>query len=329
MMIEARHQTRLAIGIEAAAYELPGSPLDIEACAERNGWPRDRVEAIVASGCRYFHAAPDIGEVELATRAVGRLMDEAALAPSEVDLLIHVHTQQFSVPAAPRSLPAEVAQAHGIHATWAASIGQLGCVGIAGGVRAADALFEAYEQADTALVVSVDRVYGEQFRLRERSGLQSDGAACVLVTRECTRNRVGHVAISNHAAWHSGSKGAIGVERQMIAMEWQYTREIIRAACEGSGTPLERFGRVLLNNADLRGWHSLARAMGVPRARLFEDNIFQHGHVCCSDFAINLADVGLAAVDAGMHVIGVMQSYTGACGAITLHPFSGDTDDAN
>ncbi|HEV3105344.1 MAG TPA: 3-oxoacyl-ACP synthase [Trinickia sp.] len=328
-MIDDTHKTRWSIGIDAAAYELPGRPLDIEACAQRHGWPRERVEAIVASGCRYFHAAPEIGEVELATRAVGRLMDEAALAPSDIDLLIHVHTQQFSVPAAPRSLPAEVAHAHGIRTQWAASIGQLGCVGIAGGMRVADALLNAYGEANAALVVSVDRVYGEHYRLRERSGVQSDGAACVLVTRGSTRNRIGHVAIANHAAWHPGSDAVAGVARQMIAMEWQHTRDIIRAACAGSGTPLERFGRVLPNNTDLRGWHSLARAMGVPRARLFEDNVFKRGHACCSDFAINLADAGLAAVDAGAHVIGVMQSNTGAFGAITLHPLSGETDDAN
>ncbi|PMS38409.1 3-oxoacyl-[acyl-carrier-protein] synthase III [Trinickia symbiotica] len=322
-------RSRHWLGIDAAAYELPGQPIDIEAWATRHAYRRERVEAIVESGCRYFHVAPEIGEVELATRAVGRLIDEAGLAPSEVDLLVHVHTQQFSVPAAPRSLPHEVAKAHRMRPLWSASVAQLNCVSIAAGIRAVDALFSAYAQANAALIVSVDRVYGEDYRLRQMSGIQCDGAACLLITRDSARNRIGEVAIRNYAEWHPGSDAVASIEREMIAMEWQYTREIMSAASDMSGVPVDGFAKILPHNADLRGWRSLCRAMNISAERLFEDNIFRRGHACCSDFAINLADAGFAALDAGRHVMGVMQSNTGAFAAVTLHPHSGETDDGS
>jgi 3-oxoacyl-[acyl-carrier-protein] synthase III len=322
-------QSRHWIGIDAAAYELPGAAIDIDAWAERHAYRLERVAAIVESGCRYFHAAPETGEVELASRAVGRLIDEARLAPAQIDLLVHVHTQQFSVPPAPRSLPLEVAQAHGIRPLWSASVAQLNCVSIAAGLRAVDALFASYTQANAALIVSVDRVYGEDYRLRQVSGIQCDGAACLLITRNSARNRVGHIAIRNYAEWHPGSDAVASIERDMIALEWQYTREIMNRAAAGSDVPFERFGRLLPHNADLRGWRSLCRAMGVPQERLFEDNIFRRGHACCSDFAINLADAGFAALGRREHVMAVMQSNTGAFAAVTLHPHSGDNDAAN
>jgi len=309
-------------GIEAAAYELPGAPIDIADWAVRHNYPRARVEAIVRNGSRCFHAAPGIGEVELAIRAVGRLLAQSRVAACDIAFVILAHSQQFSVPAAPRSLPLEVAAAHGLRPRWAGSVAQLNCVSIAAGLRTAQALMRAHAQAGAALVLSVDRVYGEAYRLRQESGIQSDGAACLLVTRGTPGNRLGAIAIQNRAAWHVGSDADKAVEDQMGTLEWPLTRSAMEAASAASGIALARFGLILPRNGDLPQWTALCRAMGMPDGRLYTENMARRGHACCSDFTINLADAGLAAVAAGQHVMGVMQSNTGAFGAVTLHPTS-------
>ncbi|TOY82681.1 3-oxoacyl-ACP synthase [Burkholderia pseudomallei] len=308
------------IGIDAAAYELPDAAIEIGAWAARHAWPRAQVDAILESGCRFFHAAPQTSEVELASRAIGALVDSTGIAPSSIDLMVHVHTQTFSMPAPPRSLLYEVAHAHGIRPLWSGSIAQLNCASIAAAIRMIDALFYAYPQAQSALVVSADRAYDEATRLRQFSGIQGDGAGCLLVTRNSRRNRVGGVALHNHAAWYPGSDSANAVERAMISTEWLHTHRIVDAACALTGRPIAHYERILPINTDLRGWHALCRALRVPAERLFGANVARCGHVCCSDFAINLADDGLAALDAGRHGMGVMQSNVGAFAAVALHP---------
>jgi len=308
------------IGIEAAAYELPGPVLDIETWAAQRGYPAARAAAIARSGSRHFHMAHDIGETDLAVAATGRLIDTARIQPSDIGAIVHVHTQQFSVPPAPRSLPHEVAASFGMEPLWLGSITQLNCVSVAAGIEAIQGLMRRYPQLDAALIVSSDRVYGEDYRMRQMTGVQCDGAACMLITRNSTRNRVGRIAIHSHAKWYGGSDTVDENEADLIALEWPYTRRAIETAVAYSGFTLDDYDLLLPHNADLPGWNSLCRAMRVPQERLYATNIYMRGHACCSDFPINLADAGLDAVSRGQRVLGVMQSNCGAYAALTLHP---------
>ncbi|WP_199154028.1 hypothetical protein [Chromobacterium sp. ASV23] len=308
------------IGIEAAAYHFPGELQDIEAWALRHNLPEARVQAIIRSGCRHFHAAPDMDEVELACRAAARLFDEHDLHPSDIGAVIHVHTQLFSVPAAPRSLPLELVSRFGIRPFWAGSVNQLNCSSNAAAIGLAETLMASHAGLHHVLIVSADRVYGERFRLRQMSGIQSDGAACLLVSRNCSRNRIGALALRNYGKWHQGSDTNAAVEREMINLEWHYTRKVMQQAVADSGVPLQDYGCLLPHNSDHKGWKSICNAMGIPQDILRADNILQKGHACCSDLAVNLADIGLAEVDAGRHLISVTQSNSGAFSALTLHP---------
>lgn len=305
------------LGIEAVAYELPGSPVDIESWAAERGYPARRAAAIAHSGSRYFHMALDTGETELAIAAVGRLIDMTRARPGAI---VHVHTQAFSVPPAPRSLPHEVAAHFGIEPLWLGSVAQLNCVSVAAGLETIDALMRRFPQLDAAVIVSSDRVYGEDFRMRQMSGVQCDGAAAMLVTRNCAQNRLGRVAIRSHAKWYGGSDTVAGNEADLIALEWPYTRKAIEAAVAFEDIALEDYDLLLPHNADLPGWNSLCRAMHLPQERLYAANIYSRGHACCSDFPINMADAGLDALASGQHVLGVMQSNCGAYAALTLHP---------
>ncbi len=305
------------VGIDAGDYELPGEPLDIAAMS-RHAHLQKRVEAIIASGCRYYHAA-NVSEVELATRAVGKLVDAKRFAASDIGAIIHVHTQPFSTPPAPRSLPLEVASAFGIRPLWAGSVAQLHCASIAAGFKMLQGLMSVYPQLDAGLIVSSDRVYADHYRLRP-AGILCDGAACLLATRNSTRNRIGSIAIYNHAKWYPSSDGAADVKKEMIAYDWIHTRRILDAVVKASGLTLGDYARVIPQNDELPGWRSLCRGMRIPEEKLFTDNIFRTSHACCSDFGINLVDAGFASVDGGAHAVALMRSNSGAFAGLTLHP---------
>lgn len=318
--VRPSHPAPFRLGIEAAAYEFPGERQDIVDWGPQHTLPAQRIAAICKSGCRYFHAAHEIDEVELAKRAVARLQAETGFKAADIGALFHVHTQQFSTPAAPRSLPLEVASAFGIKPFWVGSLAQLNCSSIGGAIRMAEALMNVHAEMQSVLIVSSDRVYGERFRLRQLSGIQSDGAACLLVTRNTRRNRIGALILRNYGRWYLGSDTNSAVEREMINLEWHYTRKVMQEAVAGCGIALSDFSCILPHNSDHKGWNSICNAMAIPHASLYPDNILQKGHACCSDLAVNLVDVGLDKVDAGGHLMSITQSNSGAFSALTLHP---------
>ena len=311
--------TPYSIGIEAAAYELPGERQDIHDWGQQHKLPAERIEIIRKAGCRYFHVAPDIDEVELAKRAVARLQDEQGFKGSDIGALIHVHTGLFSVPPAPRSLPMEVATAFGIKPIWAGSIAQLKCSSISVAIQMAQALMNVHSQLHSVLIVSSDRVFIERYRVLQASIL-SDGAGCLLVTRNSRRNRVGATAVRNYGSWYLGSVTNNGVKKEMFNLEWHYTRKVMQEAVADCGMTLSDFSCILPYNSNHSGWSAFCNAMAIPSTTLFSDNILHKGHSFGSDLAINLADIGLSKVDAGAHLMNITESDNGSFSALTLHP---------
>ncbi|MDP9045898.1 MAG: 3-oxoacyl-ACP synthase [Pseudomonadota bacterium] len=226
----------------------------------------------------------------------------------------------LSPPPLPRSLPLELATRFGMAPAWCASIAQLNCVSVAAVLRVVDALFVTHREAELALVVSVDRLQGEGSRLRHRSGIQSDGAACLLVRRNHPWNRIGRVVISSNGDWFSGAEEAGRVARQMISLEWKYTRDVVNAACADSDLPTHRYDQFLPQNFKRQGWLELCVGLGLPERNFFDRNIGLRGHACCSDLAVNLADAGLATLRAGGSVLTALHSSVGAYAALTLRP---------
>ncbi|TPG65672.1 3-oxoacyl-ACP synthase [Pseudomonas arsenicoxydans] len=308
-----------SIGIDAAAYELPGERQDIHDWGLQHRLPAERIEMIRKAGCRYFHVAPDIDEVELAKRAVARLQDEQGFKGSDIGALIHVHTGLFSVPPAPRSLPMEVATAFGIKPIWAGSIAQLNCSSISVAIQMAKALMNVHTQLHSVLIVTSDRVFIERYRVLQASIL-SDGAACLLVTRNSRRNRVGATVVRNYGSWYLGSVTNNRGKKEMFNLEWHYTRKVMQAAVADCGMTLCDFSCILPHNSDHSGWNTFCNAMAIPSTTLYSDNILHKGHSFGSDLAINLADIGLSKVDGGAHLMNITESDNGSFSALTLHP---------
>ncbi|MFB3301761.1 hypothetical protein [Pseudomonas sp. AMR01] len=307
------------IGIEAAAYELPGERQDINDWGPQHRLPAERIEVIRKAGCRYFHVAPDIDEVELAKRAVARLQDEQGFKAGDIGALIHVHTGLYSVPPAPRSLPMEVATAFGIKPIWAGSIAQLNCSSISVAIQMANALMKVHTQLNSVLIVTSDRVFIERYRVLQASIL-SDGAACLLVVRNSLRNRVGATVVRNYGSWYLGSVTNNNVKKQMFNLEWHYTRKVMQEAVAQCGMALRDFSCILPYNSNYSGWNAFCNAMAIPLTALYSDNILLKGHSFGSDLAINLADIGLSKVDEGAHLMNITESDNGSFSALTLHP---------
>lgn len=305
------------IGIVDAAYCLPGDPIDLRDWAGKAGVPAERVARLERNGCRYFHQS--YGQSDAALIAVA-LRDLAARGHdlTACDVVLHAHTQQFSVPAAPASLLAETCTRFGIAPRLALSVGQLACASVVRAVALARDLLRANPAWRQVLLVTSDRVFGgAQFRLRQDAGLQSDGASAMLIGRAGLRARLGAVHERYHDNLHAGP-GAAGTAGRADMNVWLHSRQLMRDALEAGGRGADGFAAFMPNNADGPHWRKIALGLGFTDDQVLLDNIRLRGHSCCSDLAINLVDRGFALLASGRPVLAFSQSNLGAYGAVTF-----------
>ncbi|UXI66197.1 hypothetical protein [Tahibacter amnicola] len=308
----------IAPGIIDADYYLPGEPLDIVQWGAKVGLPGSLIDRLLENGCRHFHQTHTEGDVDLIAQAVRPLLQRRSIDPAKITYLVHAHTQQFSMPAPPRSILSELSARFGWAPKLALSVGHLACAAVVNAIDVARRLLEHDESAEYALVVTADRVFGgPNHRVRQDAGIQSDGAAVILLGRDNVRARFRDVLVRNYPRLAEGpSSPAMG---QLIGtLAWAQTRQVLIEAEQRLGHPLGALGGIFPTNADAPYWKSLADKMKLPPDLVFLDNMRDRGHSCCSDLAINLVDAGFARLDRGESILCLSQSNVGAYGVVAL-----------
>lgn len=307
------------IGIRAAAYCLPGPAIDILE------WPAAQTVApgllgrLLENGCRYFHDGTGMSDAGLVENAIDRLRLQCAFDVREIAYLIHAHTQPFSVPAAPDSVLSRIVGRFGYRPKLSFSVEHLACASVVQAVDWGARLLEADQEAQYALIVTADRVFGAATqRIRQDATIQSDGGSAVLLSREDVRCWLGSTARISVTDLHEGPSTPENAAR-VARYTWMQTTKLLRNL-GNSGPALSDYGVFLPINADRRYWRLIARALGLPETRFYLDNIRNRGHACCADFAVNLVDEGFARLSAGEAVAYCGQSNIGAHGVISLFP---------
>lgn len=308
------------VGVRAAAYVLPGEPLDLVPWAGAEGVAPRLVDSLLAAGCRHFHALEGGSDADFIGRAIEQL-DAPAGWQNGVRYLVHAHTQAFSMPAPPSSLLTELAQRHGLRPALAFSVGQLACASVIAAVDMAAQLLSQDPAAAYALVVTSDRVFGNaNYRIQGSTSVQSDGASALLLGREALRCRLGRASFRQFTALHEGpSTPALALT--MARTLWRHTAALLRQHEVDAGLPLAAYEEILPANADLADWHRAAAELGLRPGQVYLDNIGARGHACCADLAVNLVDRGLPLLAAGSApLLAFGQSNVGAFAALTLWP---------
>jgi len=318
MYEQGRASSDERFGIVGAAYHLPGEPNDLCEWGPRMGVSNARIDRLLDNGCRYFHNATAESDADIVVHAVERLLLESGIDARSVAYVIHARTQNFSIPAAPHSLLGEVCVRIGIAPTLAFSVSQLACASIIAAVDTAIRLLCGDRSASYALVTSCDRVFGSAaHRLRQDSGIQSDGGSAILIGRHHVRSWISAIAVRSYPGLHSGPCTPT-MGRLIGSMAWRHTAEVLDSLDEDRGGGLLDVDALLPTNADIPSWRTLLRSRHVPPDILFEDNARRRGHACCADLAVNLADEGLRRAGEGQRVMCFSQSNVGAYGYLVL-----------
>lgn len=315
------HAARYPVGIVGAAYHLPGQRQDITAWGDEQDVSPELVETLLGVGCRYFHASENESDLDLLIAALERLAAQVGRSRiAAASYLVHVHTQNFSVPPAPTSLLAAVAECYALRPKLCFSVEQLACAGIVSAIDWASRLLAADPDAEHALVLTSDRMFGNgSHRVYQQGGIESDGASAVLLGKAGVACRIGPATYRNFTALHQGP--ATSYNQTAIARySWLHTKRLFQDHGKATGIAVADHGQILPINACSAHWNLIARSLSIPPERLFLDNIRDRGHACCSDFAMNLVDRGFAILEQGQPVLYCGRSNVGAHAALTLLP---------
>ncbi|HEX4369112.1 MAG TPA: hypothetical protein VH023_19915 [Rhodopila sp.] len=309
------------VGIVAAAYHLPGERRDIVEWGAEQDIPAQLIETLLANGCRYFYASENESDLDLLAVALDGLAAQSGRQRvASATYVLHAHTQNFSVPPAPTSLLAAVAKAYGMQPRLCFSIEQLACSGTVAAIDWATRLLAADPDAEHALVLTSDRVFGNAtYRIYHQSGVQSDGASAILLGKTGTTCRIGPITYRNAPELHMGPSTPAN-ERAIAQTSWLHTKRLFQEHQAAIGFPLAEYGQILPINAYRPNWNLIAKALSVPPERLFLDNIRDRGHACCTDLAMNLVDRGFDVLGQGKPVLYCGRSNIGAYAALTLLP---------
>lgn len=317
-MSEARTGPDRAVGIIDAGYCLPGEAVDLCDWGPRMGVGQARIDKLLANGCRYFHAAQVETDADLVTASVRQVLERSGVAPSQVAYLVHARTQNFSMPPAPHSLLPEVCARTGLAPRLAFAAGHLACASIVAALELAIDLLDADPAAACAMVTSSDRVFGgADHRLRQDSGIQSDGGSAILLGRGGQRAAIRWIGVRNFPRLHPGPSSP-AMKRLIGVSAWHQTDEALDELCERAALPLAATAGLFPTNADMPYWKHLMARRGLDPKLLYGVNAGRRGHACCADLAVNLVDAGLERVGGDRPIVCFSQSNVGSYGCLVL-----------
>jgi hypothetical protein len=310
-------------GIRAAAYVAPNAAVSVEDWAAETGLGADVAAHFRRAGNAYLYRAEGRSVEDLASEALARLIDEGDVRAEEVDILCVTATMSTSTLPAPESLAVTLARRFGFRNAVAFSLSQLSCSSLVGAIHFLCRYAKAKPEIRNVVIVTSDIMHGETHRDRHRTDIQSDGAAAIVISRDCERNRFGSILVEPLLGYHMGFDRVPALNARLRAMWPKKLADIIRRAVAASGRSIEGYVALLPLNASLATWRPYAQMFQRNEDFIFADNIGLKAHMCCADAVVNLVDGRFLDLNPARSVVAVTLGSTAVFAAFTLHGLDG------
>ncbi|MEE1784669.1 3-oxoacyl-[acyl-carrier-protein] synthase III C-terminal domain-containing protein [Streptomyces sp. SP17BM10] len=305
----------MSFGIVSLAHTL-GEPVDVDPVVPE--FTAD-VERVRSWGYRRFHRAADgVGLTDLAVEAGRLALERAAVAASEVDLVVLAMSDlsEYLYWDAAASTAARL-EAYDAEAVL---LGQA----CGGGVAAFDLVggrFATHPDYDTALIIGANRVCEPYWnRMEINTSIFSDGAAAAVVRRDHPRCRwmltetltdgryadfmrmeTGGAARPFGGGDHERPRVLSPTDRlqdffaddlrrmfAFVSTIRNRNREIVERACARAGIAVDDLARLLHFHDNVNAFAELAKDLGLPLERTNTELAAEHGHVGCADQLLSL-----------------------------------------
>lgn len=285
--------------IAGIAYAFPETSRSIAELGEA-GLLQSEAGVLEGFGFGRVHVAGKESPFGLASRAALGLLEERAIDPESIDLLIYTGTPgtpAFAAAADPAPsgsflrtterfhFPATRLQFElGLNRASVLAVDQMACSGLFGAVRIARALCLA-EGVERALLVSSEFFPAEAGR-EAIFNCTSDAAVALLVERSGERNRL--ISASHVTKGYYWNADALRDE--VVASYFPTAKHVIDRTLADAGWSARDTDWVIPHNVSLRSWQILLSLAGLGGARIWSENIARDGHTLAGDNFINLRD---------------------------------------
>ncbi|WP_224360670.1 3-oxoacyl-[acyl-carrier-protein] synthase III C-terminal domain-containing protein [Hyalangium versicolor] len=295
------------MGIASTAYVLAKTSCTVSEWCTAQALAEDRLQALSRNGAARFHRAQEEGLIALGSEAISKVLETGAVAADELDALVICHTSPLSALPMPYTLAGALRRACGLAHAYALGITQQQCVSSLHALRVLDALFTRHRAWRSAVIVTLDTIIRENYRLIGDSGVHSDAASAVLLQRNAPGRVHGLQTYNDPRAVQGVMPDTLyGTSPHYVWTLVSVIRRVLRAAGIAPGD----LSTILPHNVNLQAWHQVLASLAIPEERLFHDNFARVGHAFGSDVAINIADSG-ALSSPGYHL--VFSSGIGGC----------------
>jgi 3-oxoacyl-[acyl-carrier-protein] synthase-3 len=258
------------------------------------------VETLESFGFGKVHVAVEETPYDLAVAAGRKLLEENAVDPQSVGLLIYGGTpaaMAFADPAHSADAAADLCTMSrfrypatrlqydlDLGNAWTFAIDQLACTTLLGAARIARSLCLA-EGIERALCVSSEFFPAHAGR-EAIFNCTSDAACAVLIERNGARNRlVSATNVTKGYYWD-----VIARREEIVASYFPTARHVMLRTIAEAGWETRDVDWIIPHNVSMRSWEILSDLVRLPRARLFSGNIARHGHTLAGDNFINYRD---------------------------------------
>lgn len=271
---------------------MPSRALTLEELAAE-GRLNSPVDALRSFGFERAWIAEGEEGAGLATCAARRLIEITGIDPASIDVVFFASAAArahaagesllggFSYPASRLQYDLGLANARTF------GVSQSGCLGLMAAIGLGRAVLTANDDLRRALCVSVD-VLPTGGPREILYNLISDGACAVLLERGDGPNRiVAERQVTKGYYWDCENLG-----NEIVAAYFPTARTIIRDTLASAALTPDDVALIVPHNVSLRSWEILLQLTGLPKARLYADNIAAKAHVISGDNFINLKDAG-------------------------------------
>lgn len=290
--------------IEGISYVFPaGSRTVAELAGEAQ--LTSSAHTLESFGFGRVHVAEAETPYELALAAARRIISENAVDPETIGLLIYAGTpgsmsfaaadsseeaarglcgmSRFKYPATRLQYDLDLPNA------WTFAVDQLACTTLLSAVRLARSICLT-EGIERALCVSSEFFPANAGR-EAIFNCTSDAACAVLVERNGTRNRI----VSSSTVTKGYYWDVDALRDEIVASYFPTARHVLLQTIADARWKPDQVDWIIPHNVSMRSWDILSRLAGLPKERVFSENIANHGHTLAGDNFINYRD----ALDSG------------------------------
>lgn len=257
-------------------------------------------ETLESFGFGRVHVADVESPYELALVAARRVLAECDADPETIGLLIYGGTPG-SMAFAPASRSEDAARGLctmsrfkypstrlqydlDLGNAWTFAVDQLACTTLLGAARLARALCLS-EGIERALCVSSE-FFPVNAGREAIFNCTSDAACAVLIERDGPRNRlVSATSVTKGYYWDVDSQ-----RDEIVASYFPTARHVLLRTIADAGWVPGDVDWIIPHNVSMRSWEILSGLVKLPKARVFTENIFRHGHTLAGDNFINYRD---------------------------------------